>query len=180
MTVKLSDYIKDTRPDIHYYFLVMARLASLRSSCVRRTVGCVLVNEHNHVLSTGYNGVLRFTEHCLSKPCDGAQDPSGSSARCEAIHAEANAVLHCDARHAVRTAYCTDLPCKGCAKQLVTACPGLRELWYVRDYPDREGITILRAQGITVFPHPTAYDKSVDEMIKKCERFRPAEEQPKA
>lgn len=42
------------RPSIDDYFMEMARLASGRSTCVRRSVGCVLVDRRNHVMATGY------------------------------------------------------------------------------------------------------------------------------
>jgi len=46
------------------YFIAMAKLAAQRATCLRRAVGCVLVNAENHVLSTGYNGVCSGQPHC--------------------------------------------------------------------------------------------------------------------
>lgn len=42
----------------------MAKLVATRATCLRRHVGCVLVNARGHVLSTGYNGVAAGTPHC--------------------------------------------------------------------------------------------------------------------
>ena len=42
----------------------MALLTAERSTCCRRHVGCVLLNEKGHVLSTGYNGVAAGVPHC--------------------------------------------------------------------------------------------------------------------
>jgi dCMP deaminase len=42
----------------------MALLTAKRSTCCRRHVGCVLLNEKGHVLSTGYNGVAAGIQHC--------------------------------------------------------------------------------------------------------------------
>ena len=39
------------------YFMSMAILSSVRSSCHRLNVGCVLVKD-KHVISMGYNGFL--------------------------------------------------------------------------------------------------------------------------
>lgn len=52
------------RPDLHLYFMRMARLVATRSTCLRRAVGCVLVDARGHVLSTGYNGVAAGEQHC--------------------------------------------------------------------------------------------------------------------
>ena len=46
------------------YFIAMAKLVAQRATCLRRAVGCVLTNEHGHVLATGYNGVARGQPHC--------------------------------------------------------------------------------------------------------------------
>lgn len=44
--------------------LRMAALCAQRSTCIRRRVGCVLLNSRGHVLSTGYNGVASTLPHC--------------------------------------------------------------------------------------------------------------------
>ena len=76
------------------YFLKMAELAALRSTCARRQVGCVLVDSNNHVAATGYNGVPKGFVHCLDVPCIGADAQSGTRLdECYAVHAEMNALL---------------------------------------------------------------------------------------
>jgi dCMP deaminase len=52
------------RPNRDEYFLRMAELVATRSTCLRRNVGCVLVNARGHVLATGYNGVAAGLPHC--------------------------------------------------------------------------------------------------------------------
>jgi len=56
------------RPSIDEYFIRMARLASKRSTCLRRKVGCVIVQD-NRVLSTGYNGAPKGLKHCMEVGC---------------------------------------------------------------------------------------------------------------
>lgn len=53
-----------SRPSKEQFFSDMALLVSRRSTCHRLAVGCVLVNERGHVLSTGYNGVAAGLPHC--------------------------------------------------------------------------------------------------------------------
>ena len=68
---------KPTRPHIDDYFMAMALLASTRSTCQRRKVGCILTDEHNQVLATGYNGVPKQRVHCIDSPCPGAFSLTG-------------------------------------------------------------------------------------------------------
>jgi len=42
----------------------MAKLTATRSTCLRRHVGCVLLNCRGHVLATGFNGVAAGQPHC--------------------------------------------------------------------------------------------------------------------
>lgn len=112
------------RPTIDEYFLAMSVLASSRGTCKRRKVGCILVSSDNQVLSTGYNGVPSGFKHCIDHPCEGAKYPSGEGLdKCEAIHAEMNAVINCKDIKQIHTAYCTDSPCIHCVKVLLnTSC----------------------------------------------------------
>lgn len=128
------------RPDIDAYFLAQAVVIARRSTCVRRAVGCVLVDARRHALATGYNGVPAGAPHCNegvpqrradSEPgevmppcyphaCAGAFSPSGGTGDgCGAVHAEINALLQCRDVYQVSTVYVTAEPCGGCAKALV-------------------------------------------------------------
>jgi len=146
------------RPSIDDYFMEMARLASGRSTCVRRSVGCVLVNERNHVLATGYNGVPAGEVHCNDIEIVGAGPPpargigkitfpnagEGSDARsgqnldmCLAVHAEQNAILQCRDPHAIDRAYVTAFPCPSCAKLLLNT--SAKTVVYAGEYGDDAG-----------------------------------------
>ena len=108
------------RQPADFYFLRMALLVSERGTCVRRKVGCILVNKKNHVLATGYNGNPSGFSHCLDNPCKGANSTSGKDLdKCEAIHAEQNALLQCKDVYDVHTVYCTVSPCIHCVKLLL-------------------------------------------------------------
>jgi dCMP deaminase len=123
------------RPSIDDYFMTMARLAGSRSTCVRRSVGCVLVSARNHVLATGYNGVPAGEEHCndivvakrrigFPNACIGSGAQSGQNIdACLAVHAEQNAILQCRDAYLIDRAYVTAFPCPSCAKLLLnTSC----------------------------------------------------------
>jgi len=54
------------RPDWNSYFMLMAKLASTRSTCNSRPNGAVIVKD-KQVLATGYNGACSGMEHCSDK-----------------------------------------------------------------------------------------------------------------
>jgi dCMP deaminase len=128
-----------SRPDWDTYFMDMARLASRRSSCLRRAVGAVLVKDRR-LLSTGYNGVPTGVTHCEAAGClrERLKVPSGERHElCRGLHAEQNAIIQA-AFHGVSirdaVLYCTNLPCIICAKMLINA--GVRRVVYVDGYSD--------------------------------------------
>lgn len=108
------------------YFLVLAENVKLRSSCVRRQVGAVIVND-NCLLTTGYNGTPRGIPNCNEGGCPrcNSKTPSGTGLdECLCVHAEINAIAQA-ARYGIRiegsTLYCTLYPCKDCAKTMINA-----------------------------------------------------------
>lgn len=125
------------RPDTDERFISMAFVVSMGGTCRRRRVGCVLVDEHKHVMATGFNGPAATMDHCLDAPCKGASLPSGTGLdSCHAIHAEANALMQCKDIHKIVTAYCTDSPCINCVKLLLnTSC---QRIVFARRYPHEE------------------------------------------
>ncbi|MEW6720289.1 MAG: cytidine/deoxycytidylate deaminase family protein [Thermodesulfobacteriota bacterium] len=140
-----------TRPDWDTYFMDMARLASRRSSCIRRAVGAVLVKDRR-MLATGYNGVPSGMVHCEQAGClrDRMNVPSGERHElCRGLHAEQNAIIQA-AFHGVsiRDAdlYCTNLPCIICAKMLINA--GVRRIVYLEGYRDALAMEMLAEVGM--------------------------------
>jgi len=122
-----------------WYFLKMAFLVSERGTCARRKVGCVLVNSKNHVLATGYNGVASGQEHCIDKPCKGAEFKSGEGLDiCRAIHAEQNALLQCKDVYDIETIYCTVSPCIHCIKLLLNT--SVKHVVFGEKYTDCEAL----------------------------------------
>jgi len=123
------------RPAIDIYFTDMLPLVAARSTCVRRAVGCILVDEYTRVLGMGYNGVARGLPHCLDSPCQGANFESGQGLDlCDAIHAEQNAVITVPDVYKIRTCYVSASPCVSCTKLLLnTSCS---RIVFLEDYPN--------------------------------------------
>lgn len=140
--------LRGSRPDRESYFIFMSLLASTRSTCARRAVGCVLVNKEYHVLATGYNGVCRGATHCIDKPCPGAMMPSGTGLDvCEAIHAEENALLQCKDISDIFIAYVTASPCIKCVRLLANT--GVKHIVFKEEYPHPEAHSVAIKAGIT-------------------------------
>lgn len=112
------------RPPIFETMLEIARAIAKRSTCARRAVGAVLVDQHNRVLSIGHNGPAKGMPHCTDQPCEGAKYPSGTGLDlCQAIHAEQNALLFCPDIMKIDKCFVTVSPCIHCVKMLMnTSC----------------------------------------------------------
>jgi dCMP deaminase len=125
---------------------VMAVLASFRGTCSRRKVGCVLADQRNRILATGYNGVASGLPHCIDHPCPGANLPSGTGLNlCQAIHAEANALISCRNPEDIYTCYSTASPCEQCIRFLLnTSC---KRIVFAEIYPHIESERLWASQG---------------------------------
>ena len=136
------------RPSLDEVMLSIACLLSARTTCIKRQVGCVLVDSRGRILSTGYNGVPAGFPHCIDTPCGGACMPAGSDT-CEAVHAEINAVADCHDTTRVHTCYVSVLPCNNCAKTLLNT--GMEELVYLNDHDQSAKVLdFLKRGGISV------------------------------
>ncbi|KAG0139163.1 hypothetical protein CROQUDRAFT_519812 [Cronartium quercuum f. sp. fusiforme G11] len=69
-TIHLKKLRSSLRPEWDEYFMTLANLASLRSNCMKRRVGAVLITKRDkRVLSTGYNGTPRGMRNCNEGGC---------------------------------------------------------------------------------------------------------------
>ncbi len=88
---------KVNRPTKSQYYIDIARAVAMRSTCLRRRFGAVVVN-NDQIISTGYNGSPRQTTNCIDLGYCYRQAnnlPSGQNYElCRAVHAEMNAVIH--------------------------------------------------------------------------------------
>jgi dCMP deaminase len=146
---------RKVRPSWDEYFMSLARLASTRSTCLRRQVGAILVKDRM-VLSTGYNDTPRRVPNCGDGGCPRCQSDAPSASgldTCLCLHAEQNAIIQA-AYHGIgiagATIYCTHQPCLTCAKMIVNA--GLVRMVYEAPYPDPVAEQLLRTAGIVFAP----------------------------
>ena len=136
------------RPTWNEYFMLMAKLASTRSTCLAFPVGAVIV-KNRQVLATGYNGSPSGTAHCIAQgfcyeglsSCDASKSlPS------RAVHAEANAIAQA-AKHGIATdgatIYVTLEPCLACLKLIISA--GIKEVFYETDFNSGDKLLVRDA-----------------------------------
>lgn len=141
------------RPNWDETWMAVATSMSLRSRCVNRQVGAVIVTAENRPMAVGYNGPpadwsgaveettvrvhfgATYTEDVTSKksvcsefcPRGGSSDRGTSYSNCVSVHAEANALLFADRRdYAGGTMYVTNPCCWDCAK--LVANSGIKRL----------------------------------------------------
>ncbi|HUL01288.1 MAG TPA: cytidine/deoxycytidylate deaminase family protein [Nitrospirota bacterium] len=142
-----------SRPSWEEYFMDIAHLVKMRSTCIRRQVGAVLVKDKN-ILATGYNGAPSGIDHCLDRGClrEQMNIPSGERHEiCRGLHAEQNAIIQA-AKHGTciegATLYCTNQPCGICAKMAINA--GVKCIIFEEGYPDCLASEMLKESGITI------------------------------
>lgn len=171
-----------SRPSWDEYFMQIAVVVASRATCLRRAVGCVMVDERNRILAAGYNGAARGEPHCNERQwvqplvpntltpeiceyphaCQGARGhASGQGLEgCRAIHAEQNALVQCRDVDAIATIYVTVSPCDACLKLLLST--GATRLvvggWYGADREATERATRARwevgGREVVLLPTP--------------------------
>jgi len=142
------------RPSWDEYFMGIAKLTAERSTCLRRKVGAVIVQD-KQIVATGYNGAPKGMAHCEEKGgCLREQlgIPSGERHElCRALHAEQNAIIQAaTSGQSIEgaTIYITNQPCSICAKMIINA--GIRKIIVDEGYPDEFAVEILGEAGLKV------------------------------
>lgn len=147
------------RPDHNEYFMCIALMAAQRASCPRRKVGCVLVDENNYIISTGYNGPPSGKPNCIETNCGGQKFLSGEGLdSCIAIHAEINALNQAASSNKlaeVKTMYVTTQCCDDCTKFLDSVLsqgrmPKLDTIFYFDGYSHKSFDVVLKRHNILV------------------------------
>ena len=140
-----GEYPMSKRMSWNEYFMEICKMVATRSTCDRAEVGCVIVNDDNRIVSSGYNGSISRNPHC---------NDVGHTMRdnhCIAtIHAEMNALLYC-AKEGIAVKDCiiyvTHFPCLNCTKALIQA--GIKAIYFMNDYRiDDYAIELLNRNNI--------------------------------
>jgi dCMP deaminase len=153
----------NSRPDWDVYFMLQAEIAKLRSNCLTRHVGCVIVKE-NRQIATGYNGTPSGVKNCFEGGClrclqrvKGEIGSGKDLERCLCMHAEANAILQCaifgnTGSTRGSTLYSTYAPCLECSKMAVSI--GIAKVVSLARYPE-DGSVLLSDANVKVITMET-------------------------
>ncbi len=146
------------RPSWDEYFMLQAELAKLRSNCMTRKVGAVIVRE-NRQIATGYNGTPPGIKNCYEGGCqrctdrmDGKIKSGEGLGRCLCNHAEANAIMHCailgiEAGVKGAILYSTFVPCLECTKMAITI--GIKKFVCLNEYPETD-YDLIEEAGVKI------------------------------
>jgi dCMP deaminase len=145
------------RPSWDEYFMKIAEDVATRSTCIRRSVGAIIVKE-KRILATGYNGAPTDISHCTPETCLRTKYnvPSGERHElCRGLHAEQNAIIQA-AYHGASikgaVIYVTHQPCSICTKMLINA--GIKKVICKSPYNDPLAEEMIRESGMecVIFP----------------------------
>jgi len=122
-----------SKKDIKYMQLCKYA-ADLFSTCAKRKYAAVLIDSKNHVVGMGYNGGPSGFDHCEDGGCPRYLEnssPGSSYDNCISIHAEQNALLHCDYSLKPLKLYVNGPPCFTCAKLIANST--VEKVFYLDD-----------------------------------------------
>ena len=129
----------EERREKENYYLDIAETVLIRSTCLRRKYGAIIVL-NDEIIATGYNGAPRGRQNChdLGKCTrDELEIPSGQRYElCRSVHAESNAIISAARRDMIgstlylagrdaRTGELLDekmtMPCSMCRRHIINA-----------------------------------------------------------
>lgn len=135
--------------ELHKYLMSVAQTVSIKSKDSSTKVGCVIVDEDNRIVSTGYNGfVAGCNEDMMTQ-----ERPMKYHL---VIHAELNAIMFARKNLKGHTLYTTHAPCASCLKHALQA--GIRNIYYYdssimkrTSYEENEAVSrLIASTGATV------------------------------
>lgn len=124
---------------------IAVRVAN-ESSAERLKVGAVIAKDGS-LIEFGYNG----TPPGWDNKCEDVNEDGSLVTKSEVIHAEVNLfakILKRNVQQPGYTVYLTHSPCEDCAKLMLFF--GVTSLWYIHDYRDDRGLTILKNAGVNI------------------------------
>ena len=121
---KREDYI-----DWDTYFMLIAKISSMRSKDPNTQVGACIVNNERKIVSCGYNGAPHgFSDDSFPWDREGEFLETKYPYVC---HAELNAILNSNADLRGDTIYVDLFPCNECAKAIIQC--GIKKVIYLCD-----------------------------------------------
>lgn len=121
---KRDDYI-----DWDTYFMLIAKISSMRSKDPNTQVGACIINDDKKIVSCGYNGAPSgFSDDLFPWDREGEFAQTKYPYVC---HAELNAILNSNSDLRGCTIYVDLFPCNECAKAIIQC--GIKKVYYLSD-----------------------------------------------
>lgn len=143
--------VRRLRPTWDAYFMALANLASERTNCMKRRVGCVIARDRRMVAS-GYNGTPSGVKNCNAGGCDRCNGTARQGVGldlCLCLHAEENAIIEAGRDRCTNaTLYTSLFPCILCAKKIVQA--GIARIVFDAPYATDEASEKLMKAGSVI------------------------------
>ena len=111
-TITVQAGIQKSKSWSDEFWLDLVDLVATQSHCLKKKVGCVIVDKKKRLVSMGVNGTLAG----MPNKCE---DDDGKTIHREVLHAEMNALANADRKISGCTAYLNYSPCENCAKTLL-------------------------------------------------------------
>lgn len=133
------------------YFMALAKLSSMRSKDPNTSVGAVIVDDMNRIVSIGYNG---FPRGCDDDRLPWEREGSYLDTKyAYVVHAELNAILNSSRPVSGCRIYVSLFPCNECAKAIIQS--GIKEIVYESDkYAETDSVIaskrMLNEAGVTL------------------------------
>ena len=128
------------------YFMGVAQLSALRSKDPKTQVGACIVNQDNHIVGVGYNGMpngCSDDEFPWSK-----SDEFYDNKHSYVVHAELNAILSAGKDLTGCEMYVTYSPCHECMKAIIQS--GIKRVYYAEVYkPESDGFKASAKMAIS-------------------------------
>lgn len=116
-------------------------LATL-SKCTERKVAAIITDTNmTQIYSIGINGGPKGLADCLCI----------IEGKYGCIHAEINALIKCISTDKEKIMFVSLAPCKQCAAAIINAPGGFLSVYYMEDWKDTSGVSLLVEAGIRVF-----------------------------
>lgn len=136
------------------YMKMCLSVSDIFSTCAKKQYAAVLIDENNYIVSVGYNGGPSGFDHCKDGGCPRLHENSQAGSNydnCIAIHAEQNALLHCDYSSNPKKMFINGPPCFTCAKMIANST--IKEIYYLvnSEYKDWDNVyNFLQKCGVSL------------------------------
>lgn len=139
------------------FFMMSAKLASMRSKDPCTRVGAVIVNNQKRIIGSGYNGFCNGISDS-ELPWTKESDNELENKHIYVVHAELNAILNCSVFPKECIMYCTLMPCCECTKAIIQS--GICKVVYMKKKTCHKNEAVekmMKLAGVSLEEYPNNF-----------------------